>query len=402
MRGTWRTVALVAAVAGVGALATLLVGAAMGMGAPDLLDLLTSVLAAMIVTVVAAFAARPLLGRASLRQRFVALPLVAAGVALANVTVLSATMFVSDHDAVVLMVLLVYGIAAGVAAALMLARTTTGAMATLSATADALGRGDLDARAGTMDAGPELDALARTLDQMAERLQASQARERQVESIRRDLITTVSHDLRTPLASLRAMVEAVDDGIVTDTPSLQRYAGEMRRSVTQLSDMVDDLFELAQLDAGAIESETRRARVDDLVNRAVATVGPAADAKGLALVTDLRVGDAACSPRLARVLQNLLVNAVRHTPADGTVRIEAHRVGDRLQLAVEDTGEGIGPEDLTHVFEPFFRADPARSGAGAGLGLALAKRIVEALGGNISAESSTAAGSRFAVDLPLG
>lgn len=402
MSQRWRTGALVGTVAGAGALATLAAAAAVGMGALDLLDLLIWLLAATTVTLVAAFAARPLLGRASLRERFVALPLVAAGVALANVAVLSARMFVSHHDAVALMVLLLYGVAAGVAAALMLARTTASSMTKLRDAAAALGRGDLDARAGTLSAGPELDALAQTLDQMAERLQASQARERQVEASRRDLITMVSHDLRTPLASLRAMVEAIDDGVVADPPSMQRYAGEMRRSLEQLTHMVDDLFELAQLDAGAIEAETRRARVQDVVSRAIATVEPAADAKGLALVSELGgMGDAACSPRLARVLQNLLVNAIRHTPADGTVRLEARRVGDRLSLAVEDSGEGIAPEDLQRVFEPFFRADPARSGAGAGLGLALAKRIVEALGGDIRAESSVAAGSRFAVDLPL-
>jgi signal transduction histidine kinase len=99
-------------------------------------------------------------------------------------------------------------------------------------------------------------------------------------------------------------------------------------------------------------------------------------------------------------VQNLLVNAVRHTPADGTIRVEARRSGDALELAVADTGEGIAPADLPRVFDPFFRADPARQGPGAGLGLALAKRIVEALGGRITAESEPARGSRFAVVLP--
>ena len=109
----------------------------------------------------------------------------------------------------------------------------------------------------------------------------------------------------------------------------------------------------------------------------------------------------ACSPRMVRVLQNLLVNAVRHTPADGTVRIEARRDERLPTVRVEDTGEGIAAADLSRVFEPFFRGDPARSGPGAGLGLALAKRIVEALGGRISAESRPQAGSRFHVELPV-
>ena len=111
--------------------------------------------------------------------------------------------------------------------------------------------------------------------------------------------------------------------------------------------------------------------------------------------------DAECSPRLTRVLQNLLSNAVRHTPADGTVLISATRVGSELALAVQDNGTGIAPEDLPHVFEPFYRADPARSGPGAGLGLALAKRIVEAMGGSIRAEPDLPVGARFDVDLPV-
>ncbi len=128
----------------------------------------------------------------------------------------------------------------------------------------------------------------------------------------------------------------------------------------------------------------------------------AAEEKHLALVTNLNgAEDAPCSPRMARVLQNLLVNAVRHTPADGTVRLDARRLAAALEVAVDDTGEGIAPEDLERVFDPFFRSDPARQGAGAGLGLALAKRIVEALGGRIEAQSEQARGSRFAVQLPL-
>jgi two-component system sensor histidine kinase BaeS len=127
----------------------------------------------------------------------------------------------------------------------------------------------------------------------------------------------------------------------------------------------------------------------------------AAHDKGLSLVADLNgAEDAACSPRLVRVIQNLLVNAVRHTPADGTVRIEAQRSGGGLEVSVLDTGEGISPQDLERVFDPFFRADPARQGSGAGLGLALAKRIVEALGGSIRAESQPSRGSRFAITLP--
>lgn len=402
MSGIWRTLALVVAVATVGAAGTLAAAAVTGMDASDLAHLVTFLMPAAAVTVVAAVAARPLLARASMRERFVGVALVAAVAALANLWALTSAMFVSDHDATLLAVLLIYAAAAGVGAALVLARSSSSALERLSTTARELGEGRLDVRVGELDAGPELDALGATLDEMAARLAAAQTREREIETTRRDLMTAVSHDLRTPLASLRAMVEAIDDGVIDDRPSLQRYAGEMRSSVGQLVTMVDDLFELAQLDAGALEVETHRARLDEVVHNAVATVEVEADEKGLRLEANLDgVEDVTCSPRMVRVLQNLLVNAVRHTPADGTVRVEARREAGRLRVTVTDTGDGIAPEDLRRVFEPFFRADLARSGPGAGLGLALAKRIVEALGGGISAHSEAATGSRFAVDLPL-
>jgi len=398
---SWRALALLAVVALVGAVGTFVVGAATGMGGSELRHLAAYVAPALLVTVAAMWVAGRLLARASLAQRFVAVGALGAAVALTNLWVLSRQMFVSEHDATLLSVLLLYSVGAGIGAAVVTARSSARAVRRLTATASALGEGDLDARTGTIEAGPELDVLAATLDNMAARLQLAQERERTAESTRRDLITAVSHDLRTPIASLRAMVEAIDDAVVDDPVTMRRYAGEMRRSIKQVVAMVDDLFELAQLDAGAIETETLRARLGEVVSSAVAAVELQAEEKGLSLIAELNgAEDAPCSPRLARVIQNLLVNAVRHTPADGSVRIEARHSVDALEVAVADTGEGIAPEDLARVFEPFFRADPARHGAGAGLGLTLAKRIVETLGGQISAESEPSGGARFAVTLP--
>ena len=155
-------------------------------------------------------------------------------------------------------------------------------------------------------------------------------------------MTAVSHDLRTPLARLRAMTEAIDDGVVEDTETFRRYAAEMRRSVDQLVGLVEDLFELAQVEAGAIEAEVRAGRVVDVVRSAVAAVQPQADDKRLALESMLNgAGEARCSPHMVRVLQTLLSNAVRHTPADGTIRIEAGHSDAGLEMRVEDTGEGI-------------------------------------------------------------
>jgi signal transduction histidine kinase len=398
---TWRSLALAAAVAATGGLGTMLAGAASGMGAGDIAHLALLMLPAVVATLVSAAIARPLLARASFRQRLVAIGAVSVLVSLGNLAALAGLMFVSAHDALLMGALLVYSAGSGAAAAIALSRSSAAAVGRLAETAAELAQGRLDARTGSLGSGPELDALAAALDDMAQRLQASIERERMVEARRRDLITAVSHDLRTPLAGLRAMVEAIDDGVVSDAATIQRYAGEMRRSVDSLAALVDDLFELAQLDAGAIEAESSRVRLDEVIESVVTACEAQAVEKGLVVERVLDgAGKALCSPRLMRVLQNLLQNAIRHTSSDGTVRIQARRRPGVLEVAVEDTGEGMEPSVLDRVFEPFWRADPARAGEGAGLGLALAKRIVEALGGDIKVESQPARGARFAVLLP--
>jgi signal transduction histidine kinase len=390
-----------AAVVAVGALGTLLVGVAVGMKGGDLGHLAALLVPAAITTTVAVLVGGRLLGRSSLRQRFLSVGALAALVSLANLAVLVALMSVSSHDATLMAALLVYSVGAGMAVAVVAARSAGRAVERITETAQSLGGGDLQARAGPLDAGPELDQLGRTLDAMAARLETSIAREREGEARRRDLVTAVSHDLRTPLASLRAMVEAIDDGVVDDQPTVRRYAGEMRGAVDALAQLVDDLFELVQLDAGAIEAETKRARLGEVVQSALAACEAQASEKGLVVETHVDgTSDYLTSPRLVRVLQNLLQNAIRHTPADGSVRMQARSLEDGVELIVEDTGEGIDPAALPHVFEPFWRGDAARTGAGSGLGLALAKRIVEALGGQILVRSDQARGARFEVLLP--
>jgi signal transduction histidine kinase len=399
----WRSAALASLVALAGAVGTLVAGSVAGMTGSEIVSLGMLLLPAIGATAVATGLARPLLARASFRQRLVAVAVVGVVVGLANLGVLAALMFVSRHDAVLMAALLVYSIGAGIGVALAVSRGDAAGVRRLARTAGRLAEGDLDARVGRLDSGPELELLGRALDDMASRLRSSMAAEREAEGKRRDLVSAVSHDLRTPLAGLRAMVEAIEDGVVDDGPTMRRYATEMRRQVNTLVTLVDDLFELVQLDAGAIMAESARARLEDVVVSAVEACRAQAAAKGLVLERRLDgAGDAACSPRLVRVLQNLLQNAIRHTPADGAVRIEAHREPGRLEVAVEDTGAGIPPESLDRVFDPFWRGDAARSTPGSGLGLALAKRIVEALGGHVSVESTPARGSRFAVVLPEG
>jgi signal transduction histidine kinase len=397
----WRALLLLVGVAVTGAAGTLAIGLAVGMHGDELTRLGILLAPALVVTVVAGAITRLVLLRSRMRQRMIATALVGSLLSFANLSVLAYLMFVSRDDATLVAVLVLYSVAAGVGVALVQARSIVGAVDRLVTTADSLADGDLSARTGPLDAGPELDTLGRTLDGMAERLGNSIAHARDAETKRRELITAVSHDLRTPLADLRAMIEAIDDGVVEDLPSLRRYAAEMHRAVGSLVLLVDDLFELAQLDVAGIETEARRVPLHDVVRSALAACAMQVTMKGLALDISIdSAADVACSPRLVRVLQNLVQNAVRHTPSDGTVHIHAHPGLSQLEIAVEDTGEGIPAENLPRVFDPFWRGDPARSASGSGLGLALAKRIVEALGGSIRVESQPERGSRFDVAVP--
>jgi signal transduction histidine kinase len=398
-RRVWIVIAVAALLGSAGAL---VVAAATGATAHELRHLgvlfLTSV---AITSLLVAFAATRL-ERLSIRQRLVMIALFVTGTIFVNLVVLAQQMFVSSHDARQLTVLLVYAVAIGIGASIALSRSMIAAVDRLTETARDVGAGHLDARSAVDAAGPELDLLAATLDQMAERLQGSIESERIADRVRRDLVTAVSHDLRTPLADLRAMVEAVDDGIVDDAESLRSYITEMKNSVHSLGRLVEDLFELVQLDASAIATETRRARLEVVVAAAVDSCRGGAFEKHLRVETSLGdAGQRLCSPRLTRVVQNLLQNAIRHTPEDGTVRVEASVDTDRLELVVSDNGEGIPESQLGRVFEPFWRGDAARATPGAGLGLALAKRITETLGGDIHVDSSPREGTRFAIVLPV-
>lgn len=398
----FRPIAMLLALLLMGAAGALLVAAALGMKASEVAHLAGLLLPAIAVTVAAATLASWLLPRTSLAQRYLAIAAVGTLVALGNLAALAFAMLVPPQAATALAVVLFYASGAGLAAAFAVARSSAASLRRVARTAEILGEGDLAARVGRLDGGPELDRLARTIDRMADRLQEVREQEQRIERTRRDLITAVSHDLRTPLSNLRAMVEAIDDGVVEDPPSLGRYVAEIRRELGSLSSLVDDLFELVRIDAVDIEAETERARLDHLVASAVAIVEAEAERKGVRVSTDMGgTDDAMCSPHLVRVLQNLLVNAVRHTPSEGSIRLEGRRGARSLHLVVEDTGEGIAEEDLPFVFDPFFRVDTARSGDGAGLGLALVERIVRALGGTIEVTSRPGRGARFALVVPL-
>jgi signal transduction histidine kinase len=236
----------------------------------------------------------------------------------------------------------------------------------------------------------ELAELAASFNRMASALE-------ELFDARRELVAWASHDLRTPLASMQAMVEALEDGLGDP----DRYLPALREQVRALSALVDDLFELSRIDAGLV-LELRDADVDELVAACVRVLEPEADARHVRLAARVSgPATARCAPeKVERVLFNLLTNALRHTPSDGSVAVVVEPGQTSVRIAVEDTGDGLTPEAAGRMFERFWRGDRARTGGGAGLGLAIARGLVEAQGGSIWAESRDGGGARVCFTLP--
>ncbi len=223
---------------------------------------------------------------------------------------------------------------------------------------------------------------------------------RQVEEARRGLVAAASHDLRTPLASLRLLVEAIDDGVAGE--DRDRYLAEVRTHVAVLSDLIDDLFELSRIEAGDISWTMRQVEIGDLIGDTVAAFRIFAEERGIRLAAELpdgRVVAAADAEKVQRVLFNLIQNAIRHTPADGSVTVRAKGGPDGVEVEVADSGEGIPLGEGERVFEAFYRGDGSRGEDGAGLGLAISRAIVEAHGGRIWLEDGDP-GTRVRFTLP--
>jgi len=220
---------------------------------------------------------------------------------------------------------------------------------------------------------------------LAARLAMEERSRREIDEARRQLVAAASHDLRTPLASLRLLVESIDDGVVTGE-TRDRYLSEIRTHVGVLSDLIDDLFELSRIEAGDISWTMRQVELGDLIGDTVAAMRAPAAERGVKISAELPPGEVlarANAEKVQRVLFNLIQNAIRHTPADGSVTVRAHTEPGGVEVEVADEGEGIAAGDGERVFEAFYRGDAARGEDGAGLGLAISRAIVEAHGGRI-------------------
>jgi signal transduction histidine kinase len=256
--------------------------------------------------------------------------------------------------------------------------------------------------------GPaEFRELAVELELSRTRLAEARERERRLDESRRDLVSWVSHDLRTPLAGLRAMTEALEDGLAPDPA---RYHQQVRAEVDRMARMVDDLFELSRLNGGVLRVSPEPVLLGDLVSDALAGADPVARARSVRLGghVDPQVQLTADPVGISRALANLIANAIRHTPADGAVHVEGRSAAGLVELSVTDECGGIATEDLPRVFDMAWQGSPARTpedglpGRGAGLGLAIVKGIVEAHRGEVLVENLTSpAGCRFLIRLPV-
>ena len=226
---------------------------------------------------------------------------------------------------------------------------------------------------------------------LAVRLAMEERSRRDIEEARSQLVAAASHDLRTPLASLRLLVESIDDGVATGE-TRDRYLKEIRTHVAVLSDLIDDLFELSRIEAGDISWTMRQVELGDLIGDTVDAMRAPAAERGVNLAAELPPGRliaSANAEKVQRVLFNLIQNGIRHTPADGSVTVRAYSAGAGVEVEVADSGEGIPAGDGDRVFEAFYRGDAARGEEGAGLGLAVSRAIVEAHGGRIWLEDGS-------------
>ncbi|MER6138473.1 HAMP domain-containing sensor histidine kinase [Streptomyces sparsogenes] len=336
--------------------------------------------------------------RRSLTTSLTVVAAVAVTAMLAGTLAVAQAMFLSAHDLTVVTTVVAMAAVVSLATALLLGRWVVARSRELQLAARSFGDGG-DFAAPDAPATAELAALSRELASTSAKLAESRQRERALESSRRELVAWISHDLRTPLAGLRAMSEALEDGVAADP---DRYLKQIRTEVERLNDMVGDLFELSRIHAGALALTPSRVSLYDLVGDALAGVHPLARQYGVRLVGD-RIAPVPVEvdgKEMSRVLGNLLVNAIRRTPADGTVAVAAERCPEGVTLSVTDGCGGIPEEDLPRVFDTGWRGTHARTPpAGAGLGLAIVRGIVEAHHGH-AAVRNIPGGCRFEVTLP--
>ena len=329
----------------------------------------------------------------------------ATALTLFNVWVLSEQMFINvEHDLMLLAVLLLFAAIIATTFGVFVAASVTDSLRQLADSAQQIAEGNLSTRV-KVTGRDEVARLGQTFNEMAAQLQQAAAQQAELEKMRRDLIAWASHDLRTPLTSIRAMIETLHDGVVQDPATIQRYYHTIRSDIIGLNSLIDDLFELAQLDAGGLVLDMSWHSLSDMISDTLESFRALAEQRGIILNGEVSAEvDPVLlnAPKIGRVLSNLLGNALRYTPDGSEVYVAAGRTAEGVKVTVRDSGPGFNPDDLPRLFEQFYRGEQARSRAtgGAGLGLAIARGIVEAHNGRIWAENAPEQGALVGFILP--
>jgi two-component system sensor histidine kinase BaeS len=329
----------------------------------------------------------------------------AALLTLINVGIMQQQMFVSEHDLQLSGLLLLFAAIIAMTFGLFVSASVTDGLRQLANTAQELAGGDLSARV-QVSGKDEVAQVGLAFNEMARQLQTVDQQRTELDNLRRDLIAWTSHDLRTPLTSIRVRVEALNDGVVDDPAAVQHYYQSILNDVQALNLLFDDMFELAQLDRVDMVLEKAPASLSELIHDSLERFQALSEEEGVQL--DARIGPDVDpirlnSAKISRVLDNLISNSLRYTPTGGRILINAQRLnGDHVLVSVEDSGPGFVEEDIPRLFEQFYRGEQARTRAmgGAGLGLAIARGVIEAHNGRIWAENIPSGGARIAFELP--
>lgn len=313
-------------------------------------------------------------------------------------------MFKETQDLYLLALLLVCFLVISLGLAAIISITVSHRIAALQQAARDVAAGRFDTRV-QLSSRDELAHLGDAFNRMSEEIGLSFERLRAMEQERRDLVAAISHDLRTPLAAMRVMVEAMQDGVVDDPATIAQYHAGIRHEIDRLERLINDLFELSRLESGVLKMDVVAVNLSEFLEDTIGTLKTQAERQGVRIVLHVpeRLEAVRVDPlQLQRVITNLVQNAIRHTPEGGVIHVLAASQGDTVTVRVEDSGEGIVPDDLPHIFDRFYRGEKsrARHTGGAGLGLAISKAIVEAHRGRIWAESEPRHGARFVFTLP--
>lgn len=339
-----------------------------------------------------------------LRTQLTVAYLIGAVITFLNILISANLMFLSPHDLNLLLVLIVFSGTIVVFFAFFLSKQLGQSVAELTRSAAELAKGDFTVRVKP-GGSAELARLSTAFNQMAGQLEQAFLVQQEMEESRKALVAAISHDLRTPLASLRLMTEAVSDGVADERQAaifLKRMSGE----VQYMTNLIEDLFELSSLEAGQVKPGLERGTLADLISDTLESLQSQARQKGHSLEGEIQ-GDlpeiAFDSYQIQRVLNNLVGNAIRYTAPGGSIRLVARQVKEKVVVSVQDNGEGISTADQLKVFEPFYRGEHSRGRehGGSGLGLAIARRLVEAHQGRIWVESLENQGTTFNFELPV-